>query len=115
MFRFTIGSLNPDASKFWEPGAPEPFERICALEHAFLNGYQTSVSMEPMLFGYSEAIRTFHTVERFVTDTIWIGKMNKIRQRVDITDPNNLFMVQEIERMQRDEAILKLDDELKDE
>jgi DNA repair photolyase len=115
MFRFTIGTLNDEACKFWEPGAPSPLLRIIALECAFNHGFQTSVSMEPMLFGWSEAIRVFRAVERFVTDTVWIGKMNKIRSRVDMTNPDNGFMVEEIERMQRDESIIKLVNELKDE
>lgn len=115
LFRFTIGTLNDDLSKFWEPGAPSPFERICSLEYAFERGFQTSVSMEPMLWGYAEAIRTFHRVKLFVTDTVWIGKMNKIRSCVDMSNLDNKFMVEEIERSQCDEAIKTLVDTLKDE
>jgi DNA repair photolyase len=115
MFRLTISTLNDELAKFWEPGAPTPFERFCALEYAFNHGYQTSVSMEPMLSGYAETIRTFHKAKQFVTDTVWIGKMNKARNRVDLSNPDNKFMVEQIECLQRDEAIHILVNKLKDE
>lgn len=31
LFRFTIGTIDPGVSKFWEPGAPLPLERILSL------------------------------------------------------------------------------------
>lgn len=112
LFRFTIGSISPDTCAFWEPGAPDPSERISALEHAYVEGYQTSVSMEPMLLGYKEALRVYRTVNKLVTETVWIGKMNKARARVDMSVPDNRFMVERIEHLQRDEAILQLVKEL---
>jgi DNA repair photolyase len=115
LFRFTIGTLYYDLSSFWEPGAPMPDERISCLEHAFKLGYETSVSMEPMLSGANEAIRVYKRVVPYVTDTIWIGKMNKVRSRVDMSIPDNKLMVEQIEYMQRDEAIQKLVEDLKDE
>lgn len=112
LFRFTIGSTNETVCKFWEPGAPAPDERIAALIHAYLKGYQTSVSIEPMLAGVEMAIETYCAVEQFVTDTVWIGKMNRIRTRVDISKPENLRAVEELESLQRDEEILRLIDAL---
>ncbi|MEN6350780.1 MAG: hypothetical protein ABFD08_15470, partial [Syntrophomonas sp.] len=85
---------------------------ISALEHAFIEGYQTSVSMEPMLLGYKEALRVYRTVNKLVTETAWIGKMNKARARVDMSVPDNRFMVERIEHLQRDEAILQMVKEL---
>lgn len=114
MFRFTIGSYDRNITAFWEPNAPEPRERILALKYAYYQGFKTSVSMEPMLGGYSQAIKTFAYVEPYVTDTIWIGKMNKIRSRIDLSIPYNLKRVLDIEYLQRDSEILRLVNELKD-
>jgi len=115
LFRFTIGSLNSEACAFWEPYAPSPQERLLALMDTYNTGFQTSVSMEPMLFGWAEAIRVFKAVEPFVTETVWIGKMNKIRNRIDMSLPDNQFMVGRIEHLQRDEAIMRLVSELENE
>lgn len=49
LFRFTIGSLNNEVLKFWEPNAPAYEERKASLQYAFDVGYQTSVSCEPIL------------------------------------------------------------------
>ena len=76
LFRFTIGSLNPATCKLWEPGAPSPQERLAALQHAHQQGYGTSVSMEPMLEDTAQMVAAVGTLEPFVTDTIWLGKLN---------------------------------------
>ncbi|NLN48441.1 MAG: hypothetical protein GX154_05005 [Clostridiales bacterium] len=112
MFRFTIGSLNRADCLFWEPNAPEPRERLLALIFAYEHGYKTSVSMEPILGDYDEALRTFYAVEQYVTDTVWIGKMNKVRRRVDLTIPGALDWVAQIECTQDDWNILMLVDRL---
>jgi DNA repair photolyase len=114
MFRFTIGSLDEKVCNFWEPGAPTPTERLQALKHARYEGFQTSVSMEPMLGGRCGVNWMVQMLSPFVTDTIWIGKMNKPRQRVDISNPRNLKVVEAIEILQTDEVILELVNELKD-
>jgi hypothetical protein len=76
LYRFTIGSLSAQTCKLWEPGAPPPGERIAALEFAFARGFRTSVSMEPMLGCNAEMIALVARVTPFVTDTIWLGKLN---------------------------------------
>ena len=38
MFRFTIGSSDPEVLKFWEPGATSYAERLECLEYAFRQG-----------------------------------------------------------------------------
>ncbi|MDD2851586.1 MAG: hypothetical protein PHY09_06740 [Desulfuromonadaceae bacterium] len=114
LFRFTIGSLNEDVCKFWEPGAPNPQARIAALKHAFDAGYQTSVSAEPMLEGYREAITLYDTLEPYVTDTIWFGKMDDIDDRVDVTNPADKAAVKYIRDFQSDANIRLLYDSLKD-
>lgn len=108
LFRFTIGCLEEILASFWEPGAPSPFERIQALTYAYNQGFQTSVSMEPMLGGWSTAYETYLAVEPFVSETIWIGKMNKIDKRVIVTNPGTKQAVANIKPLQRDFEILHL-------
>lgn len=82
LFRFTITTLNPDVSLLWEPGAPLPEERITALKHAYHAGYQTSVSAEPLLGNYVTARDIYDAAGKYVTDKIWIGKLNNGSRRI---------------------------------
>jgi DNA repair photolyase len=81
MFRFTIGSINDDVLNFWELGAPGYKERLESLRYASVYNYKTSVSIEPYLDGALLAL--VREVDPYVTDTIWVGLMNKIKRRVD--------------------------------
>ena len=49
LFRFTIGACDDTVLSFWEPGAPTYAERMASLQYAYEQGFQTSVSVEPML------------------------------------------------------------------
>jgi DNA repair photolyase len=71
LFRFTIGSADDKVLKFWEPDAPTFRERLAALKHAFDMGFQTSVSMEPLLDDKPEEV--ILRAYRFVTHSIWLG------------------------------------------
>jgi len=114
MFRFTIGTMDPDVARFWEPGAPGPQERIEALRLAFEAGYRTSVSAEPLLGGIETAVEVLAAVRPYVTDTVWIGKLNKARQRVDLTVQRNAVEVERIEAQQSDARVVRLYERLAD-
>jgi DNA repair photolyase len=86
LFRFTIGARNSDVIKFWEPDAPSYDERKQALRYAFEKGFATSVSMEPIL-DMDDVLDVFFELEPFVSDTIWLGKMNHIRKNINFTGP----------------------------
>jgi hypothetical protein len=58
-----------------------------------------------MLEGPDGAFAVVNASDPYVTDTIWIGKMNKIRMRVDMSKPENRTAVEKIERQQRDSEI----------
>lgn len=105
LFRFTIGSMMPSITSFWEPGAPLPHERLKALWAAKNRGYRTSVSIEPMLEGKNGTTQVVESVREHVTDTIWIGKMNKIRTRVAKEYAETIRI---IESLQRDGEIMEL-------
>ena len=81
LFRFSIGTIDDGLLKYWEPYAPPFDERMDCLRLAASLGFGTSVSCEPLLDA-DRAVALFCTVEPFVTETIWIGKMNRVRQRV---------------------------------
>jgi DNA repair photolyase len=83
VFRFTIGSYDDKVLKFWEPDAPSYTERMQSLKHAYKKGYKTSVSCEPYLDGSVTFV--VDAVSSYVNDTIWVGLMNAIAQRVDTT------------------------------
>jgi hypothetical protein len=107
LFRFTIGTLDPEISKFWEPGAPLPQERVRSLKYAFERGFATSISAEPMLCGVDKAIDMFCILSPMVTDAIWFGKMNKISRRVHVP-PQDMKYVKLIEAQQTDDNIKRL-------
>lgn len=111
-FMFTITSLNDDVSRFWEPNAPCPHERLASLMLAFMRGYRTSVILEPMLEGPAEARAIYRRVLPFVTGEIWIGKMNSPTVRVDMSIPENEVAVKRILRSQSYQNIVGLYDEL---
>jgi len=75
-FRFTITSRDDELLHFWEPNASNFSERFNALKLAFCNGYKTSVSIEPFL-DY-DPLPLINEIQCFVTESIWLGKMNYI-------------------------------------
>lgn len=86
LFRFTIGATDDKILKFWEQGAPEYEERKNCLEWAYRKKFETSVSAEPMLDS-ANIDKLIEELHPFTTDAIWIGKMNKINNRVATVDP----------------------------
>jgi DNA repair photolyase len=115
LFRFTVGSTDQSTLKFWEPNAPGFDERLASLEYAFNQEYQTSVSCEPMLDGKPEEV--IRATEPFVTDSVWLGKMNKLRYRLKLNgedDPITLAKAEEIEGRQSDGFIQDLYSRYKD-
>lgn len=79
IFRFTIGAIDNEILKFWEPNAPSYEERFKSLKFAFKMGYTTSVSIEPFL--EQNPIPLVQKLEFYVNDTIWIGLMNHIPRK----------------------------------
>ncbi len=103
LFRFTIGAQDNDMLSFWEPNAPRFEERKAALEHAFHHGFETSVSVEPMLD--SDHIEDLvHELLPSVTDAIWIGLMNHIK-RIKVEDEAVKNALQKIAEKQSVERI----------
>ena len=112
LYRFTIGASEDGILKFWEPNAPAYEERRRALRYAFDAGFKTSVSVEPMLDSQNIEYLV-DDLSPLVTDSIWIGKMNQIRRRVEITDDRVAEEVLRIEQGQTEERIKKVFESLK--
>lgn len=111
LFRFTIGATKSRLLRYWEPGAPSFSERLECLEEAAWAGWQTSVSCEPLLD--SEQVgRLVRAVQGYVTDTIWIGKMNQVRKRV--IPGTDEAEIRRIEAGQTDQRVREIYAELKD-
>jgi DNA repair photolyase len=105
LFRMTITGLNEDLARFWEPGAPLPEERLTALRLAYDSGYQTSVSVEPMIDTVDRTVELYQAVLPYLTEDIWFGKMNDIGNRVEMADQNTLDAVRLIREQQSDANI----------
>jgi DNA repair photolyase len=115
LFRFTIGSADNSVLKLWEPNAPSFEERLNCLKYAFEQGYATSVSSEPMLDNNIDAV--IEATLPFITDAIWLGKMNNLRYHLYLSGINDTIIMQEAEKLarwQNDAAIRKLYGKYKD-
>jgi DNA repair photolyase len=107
-FRFTIGSADDSVLKLWESGAPCFLERLKSLQYAFAKGYSTSISCEPLLDSHFDVL--YSAVHPFVTDAIWVGKMNMAKKRVR-DNTHGTFSEEKIESLvegQSDEKIIAL-------
>lgn len=100
VFRFTIGSADPDVLKFWEPFAPALEERLACLQFAKEQGYETSVSCEPMLDNNVEAV--IKKVSPYVTEKIWVGKPKELIKRMKINKKCNSEQLQKAEELLAD-------------
>lgn len=113
-YRFTIGAISDEILSYWEPGAPNFENRLKALQIAQEAGFRTSVSAEPMLES-DRIVELFKVLKPFVTDSIWIGKMNHIGRRVAIETDQDQVMVDKIIAGQTDERIKTIYEILKNE
>jgi DNA repair photolyase len=104
LFRFTIGACDDSVLSFWEPGAPAYAERKASLQFAYEHGFQTSVSVEPLLD--SEHIDSLvEDLLPYVADSIWIGKMNHIGRLAKNADARLQAALMQIEAGQTDDII----------
>jgi DNA repair photolyase len=79
LFRFTIGAQDDRLLSLFEPNAPIYSERKASLQLAYNRGFQTSISVEPMIDS-ANIDALIADLLPFVTDAIWVGTMNKIER-----------------------------------
>ncbi len=109
LFRFSIGSADDEVLKYWEPGATDFKEREKCLRYAYQEGYETSVSCEPMLDNHVEGV--VRAVKGFVTDSIWIGKANRIKSCLSLNgfkDEETMQRADQLNAWHTDERIMEL-------
>ena len=106
LFRFTIGATDNRILSFWEPNAPTYEERKETLKHAFQKGFETSVSVEPMLD--SDHIEDLvNDLIPYVTDAVWIGLMNHLNG-ITVKDEAVKIELQRIRDGQTEEKIMAI-------
>ncbi len=106
LFRFTIGAMDNGLLSFWEPGAPSFEERREALKFAFENGFQTSVSVEPMIDA-DNVTDLVADLLPFITETIWVGKMNYLG-RIKSDSAETADAIEQVKTSQADDRILDI-------
>ena len=79
--RCSITCLDDDIRREWEPAAPEIQERIEVLRYLRGEGIATSVAIEPNLQP-DRVDRLVEIVDPLVSGTIWVGKLNKMAERL---------------------------------
>lgn len=114
LFRFTITARDEGVLKFWEPGAPGYGERRECLCYAFANGFNTSVSIEPIL-DMGDVADMVKELQDCVTHSIWLGKMNKIEKRVKAETKEEKMHIARIISNQTDEKIMEVYEKLRHE
>lgn len=111
LFRFTITARDADLLNFWEPHAPTYKERLRCLALARERGFATSVSVEPILDS-ADVVAMVHELLPFISHSIWLGKMNKIVERVAVDSPQVAEMVAKVEAGQTDDRIVLVYEQL---
>lgn len=111
LFRFTITARNDSLLALWEPHAPGYGERRACLAYAAACGFATSVSVEPML-DTADVVAMVHELLPFVSHSIWLGKMNRIDQRVAISSEAIEIAVRRLACGQSNENIIRIYKEL---
>ncbi len=111
IFRFTIGAMDSDLLALWEPGAPTFEEKMEALTYSFEKGFETSVSVEPMVDA-DNVTDLVGELLPYVTETIWIGKMNYLG-RIKVDSDKIADAVEQIRVSQADDKILDIYNNLK--
>jgi DNA repair photolyase len=104
-FRFSIGTLDDSIRRIWEPGAPSVEERLYSMATAVGRGFVTGVSMEPYL-NPDHIVEEFRRMKDLANWTIWIGKMNHVRQRVGNRVPESEIL--RIEQGQSDDRVREM-------
>ena len=107
LFRFTIGAMDNDILRFWEPNAPNYEERKECLRFANEHGFRTSVSMEPML-DTVEIEQMIEDLRPFVTKDIWLGTMNHLKAISTGADEDLKAEIAKVEAGQSPEILVAL-------
>lgn len=106
-FRVTVGTPCESTRRYWEPGAPSYGDRMEAAEALKERGFTVSFSVEPLLCRLPQLKEMVEDMLP-TADSIWIGKLNKLRQRVRIETAEDEREAEWIERGQTDERVMEI-------
>lgn len=110
-FRFTITSFHDKILKEFEPNAPSFNQRFQALQYAYKKGWKTSLSIEPFLD--NNPIPMIETIAPFVSDTIWVGKLNYVKTEFNSLE-NIINIVERLRNLPEDiKSKIRLKDSIK--
>jgi len=113
LFRFSIGACDDQILSYWEPNAPCYDERKQCLIYAHWAGFQTSVSVEPMLD--SANIDTLiGELLPHVMQSLWVGTMNHLGRFGKGSDGVLQQAIEKIRRGQTDSIIKSIYQRYKD-
>lgn len=107
-WRMTMTGHDDRLRSYWEPNAPSILMRRTALWHALQVDYRVSVNMEPMIDGMADVESDARSAVEYGAETVWIGLMNRVRQRVRIETVNDEREVERIETLQKDSEVMNL-------
>lgn len=113
LWRLTITCCNDTLRQVWEPTAPSVSDRMESLRLLRLAGCRTSVSAEPLLQP-DRAADLVGMVAPYVSESIWIGRANRLAERTRWCWPRGHVALAELERQQSAERMLAIYEELKD-
>lgn len=115
LFRFTIGSADNNTLRYWDQHAPGFVERLESLIYAYRSGYATSASCEPLLDNNADVL--INRLLPYVTDSIWVGKMNRILSNLIMnghSDQETIHRAKHLRDSLSDEYIMDLYNRYKD-
>lgn len=116
MLRYTIGSISENILNVFEPTAPSIMERRKCLKMAHSMGFKTSISIEPLLGDSEDLDDILYMVKPYVTDEIWVGKLNFAEKRIFGERSDELRkLMKYVEDSQTDEKILEMYERFKNE
>lgn len=115
-FRLSISTADEVLLRRFEPDAPDFHERLMALRELKLAGLRAGVSAEPLLGGYDTFRDLYARVKPFLTDEIWVGKLNQGRQRIHMNTGGAFdeALIDQILNHQSDSEMLRLYEAYKD-
>jgi hypothetical protein len=112
--RFTITTIHEGTARWWEDGAPSIAEREEALEYFHDQGWDVSVSIEPMLDHRRDVLKLIRRLHPYA-DPIWVGKMNHPRRRLaaaldswQVESPSTVDRLRQLRENQSDEEVRAL-------
>jgi len=113
VFRFSIGCHSDEIRQYWEPGAPSIAERIMCIHYIREHDGKVGVSSEPLLEPWGVDAMAAEILP-IINDTLWLGPLNQIGQRVRCVTPQDYDEVAKLKEWQTESRVRVIYDRFKD-